>query len=290
MQNDAPAKLTPPDSQLPGIDQLIDIVAKLRGPGGCPWDIEQTHGSLRAGLLEEAYEVVEAINKDDHANLREELGDLLLQSVFHAQIANDAGRFNFDDVAREISAKLVRRHPHVFGDMHCTDAADVLRKWDDIKRAEKGSTAQSALDGISTGLPALMRAEKVQKKAARVGFDWATAEPVFVKVREELAEVEAEVARRGSSDDAAAKIEDEIGDVLFAAVNLARKLQVDAEVALQRATDKFSARFREVERLAGERGLALEKLSLSELDAIWDEVKAAQGGAVSNEQTSQSPL
>jgi len=276
MQHEAPAKLTPPDPQLPGIDQLVEIVAKLRGPGGCPWDIEQTHASLRAGLIEEAYEVVEAINKDDHANLREELGDLLLQSVFHAQIANDAGRFNFDDVAREISAKLVRRHPHVFGDMHCTDAADVLRKWDDIKRAEKGGKAQSALDGISTGLPALMRAEKVQKKAARVGFDWPTAEPVFVKVREELAEVEAEVeARTSKLEGAAQKIEDEVGDVLFAAVNLARKLQVDAEVALQRATDKFSGRFREVERLASERGLALEKLSLAELDAIWDEVKAA---------------
>jgi MazG family protein len=276
MQNDAPVKLTPPDPQLPGIDQLVEIVAKLRGPGGCPWDIEQTHASLRASLIEEAYEVVEAINKDDHANLREELGDLLLQSVFHAQIANDAGRFNFDDVAREISTKLVRRHPHVFGDMHCTDAADVLRKWDDIKRAEKGSDTQSALDGISTGLPALMRAEKVQKKAARVGFDWATAEPVFVKVREELAEVEAEVEARNSKlEGAAQKIEDEIGDVLFAAVNLARKLQVDAEVALQRATDKFSTRFREVERLARERGLVLEKLSLAELDAIWDEVKAA---------------
>jgi MazG family protein len=276
MQNDASVKLTPPDPQLPGIDQLVEIVAKLRGPGGCPWDIEQTHASLRAGLIEEAYEVVEAINKDDHANLREELGDLLLQSVFHAQIASDAGRFNFDDVAREISTKLVRRHPHVFGDMHCTDAADVLRKWDDIKRAEKGSDTQSALDGISTGLPALMRAEKVQKKAARVGFDWATAEPVFVKVREELAEVEAEVEARSSKlEGAAQKIEDEIGDVLFATVNLARKLQVDAEVALQRATDKFSTRFREVERLARERGLVLEKLSLAELDAIWDEVKAA---------------
>src|SRR4051812_48049203 len=186
MPSDAPARLTPPDPQRPGIDQLIEIVAKLRGPGGCPWDLEQTHASLRAGLLEEAYEVVEAINQGDHANLREELGDLLLQSVFHAQIAQDEGRFNFDDVAREISAKLVRRHPHVFGDMQCADSAEVLRKWDDIKRAEKGGQAQSALDGISTGMPALMRAEKVQKKAARVGFDWATAEPVFAKVREEL--------------------------------------------------------------------------------------------------------
>ena len=269
-------KLTPPDPQQPGIDQLIEIVAKLRGPGGCPWDIEQTHASLRAGLLEEANEVVAAINAGDDANLREELGDLLLQSVFHAQIARDDGRFDFDDVAREISAKLVRRHPHVFGDMHCADSAAVLQKWDEIKRAEKGGRAESVLDGISHGLPALIRAEKVQKKAARVGFDWPGAEPVFSKVREELAEVEEAVEGRGSKVEGCdAKIEDEIGDVLFAAVNLARKLKIDAEVALQRATDKFSARFREVERLARERGLVLEKLTLAELDAIWDEVKAA---------------
>ena len=268
MENNAPAKLTPPDPQQPGIDQLIEIVAMLRGPGGCPWDIEQTHASLRAGLLEEAHEVVAAINAGDDANLREELGDLLLQSVFHAQLAREEGRFDFDAVAREISTKLVRRHPHVFGDMHCADSADVLRKWDDIKRAEKGDRAESVLDGISHGLPALIRAEKVQKKAARVGFDWPDAEPVFAKVREELAEVEAVLGD-------AQKVEDEIGDVLFAAVNLARKLKIDAEVALQRATDKFSGRFREVERLARERGLAIETLTLAELDAIWDEVKAA---------------
>ena len=280
MQNDAPAKLTPPDPQLPGIDQLIEIVAKLRGPGGCPWDIEQTHTSLRAGLLEEAHEVVAAINAGDDANLREELGDLLLQSVFHAQIARDEGRFDFDAVAREISAKLVRRHPHVFGDMHCADSAAVLRKWDDIKRAEKGGGAQSILDGISHGLPALIRAEKVQKKAARAGFDWPDAEPVFAKVREELDEVEAEVEGRGSNvEGGREEIEDEIGDVLFAAVNLARKLKVDAEVALQRATDKFSARFREVERLASARDLALETLPLADLDALWDEVKAAARSA-----------
>ena len=275
MQNAAPAKLTPPDPQLPGIDQLIEIVAKLRGPGGCPWDIEQTHASLRAGLLEEAHEVVAAINAGDDANLREELGDLLLQAVFHAQLAREEGRFDFDAVAREISAKLVRRHPHVFGDMQCADSAEVLRKWEDIKRAEKSGRAESVLDGISIGLPALIRAEKVQKKAARVGFDWPDAEPVFAKVREELAEVEAEVEGRGSKGEATReKIEDEIGDVLFAAVNLSRKLQVDAEVALHRATDKFSARFREVERLASARSLALETLPLVELDALWDEVKA----------------
>jgi MazG family protein len=263
--------LAPPAAEWAGIDQLIDIVAKLRGPGGCPWDHEQTHASLRAGLIEEAYEVVEAINTGDDANLREELGDLLLQSVFHAQIATEEGRFNFDDVARAISEKLVRRHPHVFGAERCADSAEVLRKWDDIKRAEKGAQgakAPSALDGISSGLPALMRAEKVQKKAARVGFDWSEAAPVVAKIREELAEVEAELPA-GS----AGKIEDEIGDLLFSVVNLARKLKVDGETALQRATDKFAGRFRAVEGLARERGIELEKLTLAELDVLWDEVK-----------------
>jgi MazG family protein len=261
-------KLRPPDPQLAGIDQVIDIIAKLRGPGGCPWDREQTHATLRAGLIEEAYEVVEAINTGDDANLREELGDLLLQSVFHAQIAADEGRFTFDDVARGIATKLIRRHPHVFAEDCCADAAEVLRKWDDIKRAEKGQHAASALDGVSGGLPALLRAEKVQKKAARVGFDWSEIPPVVAKIREELAELEAELPSGASP-----RIEDEIGDLLFSVVNLARKLKVDGETALQRATDKFATRFRQVEALARERGIVLEKLSLAELDALWDEVK-----------------
>ena len=256
------------DNTQPPIQQLRAIIARLRAPEGCPWDREQTHASLRPGLIEEAYEVVEAINTGDDANLCEELGDLLLQSVFHAQIAAEEGRFNFDDVARGITEKLLRRHPHVFGEDRCADAAEVLRKWDDIKRAEKGDKATSALDGISGGLPALMRAEKVQKKAARVGFDWSEIAPVAAKIREELAEVEVEVAQGAS-----AKIEEEIGDLLFSVVNLARKLKVDGETALQRATDKFATRFRGVEALARERGLALDKLTLEELDVLWDEVK-----------------
>jgi MazG family protein len=260
--------LAPPPADWSGIDQLRDIIAKLRSSGGCPWDREQTHATLRAGLIEEAYEVVEAINTGDDANLREELGDLLLQPIFHAQIAAEEGRFDFDDVARGIVEKLIRRHPHVFGDDRCADSTEVLRKWDDIKRAEKGSVATSALDGISGGLPALLRAEKVQKKAARVGFDWSEIAPVVAKIREELAEVEAELP--GGSD---VRIEEEIGDLLFAVVNLARKLKVDGETALQRATDKFDARFRAIETLARERGLALEKLTLAELDTLWEEVK-----------------
>jgi MazG family protein len=172
-------------------------------------------------------------------------------------------------VARRIVQKLLRRHPHVFGEDRCADSAEVLRKWDDIKRAEKGVPATSALDGVSGGLPALMRAEKVQKKAARVGFDWSEAAPVVAKIREELAEVEAELAH----GIAGPKIEEEIGDLLFSVVNLARKLKVDGETALQGATDKFCVRFRKVEALARERGIFLEKLTLAELDALWDEVK-----------------
>jgi MazG family protein len=257
------------DNTQPPIQQLRAIIARLRAPDGCPWDREQTHASLRAGLIEEAYEVVEAINTGDDANLCEELGDLLLQSIFHAQIASEEGRFNFDDVARGIAEKLLRRHPHVFGEDRCADSAEVLRKWDDLKRAEKGVQANSALDGISGGLPALMRAEKVQKKAARVGFDWNEIAPVVAKIREEVAEVEAELAAGVN-----AKIEEEIGDLLFSVVNLARKLKVDGETALQGATDKFSTRFRQVESLARERGLAMDKMTLEELDTLWDEVKA----------------
>jgi len=269
MSTDAASKIRPPDPTLPGIDQLIAIVAQLRAPSGCPWDREQTHASLRGGLLEEAYEVVEAIDNSDDENLREELGDLLLQSVFHAQIAVEEGRFNFDDVARSISEKLVRRHPHVFGEDQCADSEAVLKRWDEIKRTEKGGDVpKSALDGVPGSFAALMRAQKVQKKAAKVGFDWDAAAPVIAKVREEIAEVEAAIA----AQDAAA-LEDEIGDVLFSIVNLARKLEIDAEVALHRATNKFVFRFHAVEALARERSLALEKMTLAELDVLWDEVK-----------------
>ena len=262
--------ILPPDSKLPGIDQLTDIVAKLRGPGGCPWDREQTHASLRAGLIEEAHEVVAAIDLGDDANLREELGDLLLQSVFHAQLAAEEGRFTFDDVAREIASKLVRRHPHVFAADHCADSAAVLQRWEEIKRAEKGGASASALDGIPGGLPALMHAQKTQKKAARIGFDWPDATPVFDKLHEEIAEL---CAALSEPQEPAGGIEDELGDLLFTVVNLARKLDLDAETALHRSTRKFTARFRAVEQLATARGLVLEKLTLAELDHLWDEVK-----------------
>ena len=279
MNDDPPApSLTPPDPALPGIDQLTEIVAKLRGPGGCPWDREQTHASLRAGLIEEAHEVIAAIDAQDDANLREELGDLLLQSVFHAQLASEEGRFTFDDIAREISAKLVRRHPHVFAADHCADSAAVLTRWEEIKRAEKGDAPASALDGLPGGLPALLHAQKTQKKAARVGFDWPDAAPVFAKLHEEIAELRAELAAPAAPS---ADIEDELGDLLFTTVNLARKLHLDAETALHRATRKFATRFRAVEQLAAARSLTLESRPLAELDRLWDEVKrqpAAQPG------------
>ncbi|HEY2342677.1 MAG TPA: nucleoside triphosphate pyrophosphohydrolase, partial [Chthoniobacteraceae bacterium] len=181
-------RLAPPDPNLPPLDQLREIIAKLRGPGGCPWDREQTHASLRGGLLEEAYEVVAAIDAGDDVNLREELGDLLLQTVFHSQIASDEKRFNLDDVARDICAKLLRRHPHVFGSESAADSAEVLQRWDEIKRQEKAAAGKgdstSALDGVSPGMPALVHAGKIQKKAAKVGFDWDAATQVLEKVRE----------------------------------------------------------------------------------------------------------
>lgn len=254
------------DPRFTPLEQLLRIMARLRAPDGCPWDREQNHASLRQSVIEEAYEVSAAIHSGDDANLREELGDLLLQVVFHSQMASEEGRFVFDDCVRSIVEKLVRRHPHVFGSENAADSAAVLTRWEEIKRAEKGDSPASALDGITDGLPGLMRAEKVQKRAAKVGFDWTELPPVLAKVREELAEVEAAI---GDAD----KVEDEIGDLLFAVVNLARKLQTDGEVALQRATEKFSTRFRAVEAIARERGLELEKMTLNELDVLWDEVK-----------------
>jgi MazG family protein len=254
-----------PAESLAPLERLRAIVAALRAPGGCPWDREQTHASLRSGLLEEACEVVAAIDTGDDANLREELGDLLLHIVFHCDIARTEARWDLETVARELCEKLIRRHPHVFGQEQCSDSSEVLRQWDEIKRAEKGTAPDSVLDDIPTTFSALMRAEKVQKKAAKVGFDWPDAAPVFEKVREELAEVAAAPADQR---------EEEIGDLLFAVVNLARKLGLEAETALGLATRKFETRFRAIEQLARTRGLAMQNASLAELDALWDEVKA----------------
>lgn len=249
------------------VQHLVEVVRRLRGPGGCPWDREQTHASLRGDLLEEAYEVVDAINRKDDANLKEELGDLLLQSVFHSQIAEDEKRFTFQEVAESICEKLIRRHPHVFGDATAENSEQVLVQWDAIKRGER-DPEESVLGEIPAALPSLMRAEKVQKRAARVGFDWPKSADVLEKVREEIGEIETEIA---AGD--AAKTGEEIGDLLFSIVNLARHLKVEPEVALQAATDKFIRRFHGMEKAAKLRGEKMDGMSLDQLEELWTTAK-----------------
>lgn len=252
-----------------GFDRLCEIVAQLRAPGGCPWDREQTNASLVPPLLEEAYEVAGAVRAIDDANLREELGDLLLLVVMHSQIASEEKRFDVNEVARGIVEKLIRRHPHVFGDADARDPGAALKQWEAMKRGEKGDQNAHYLDGLPAALPALMRAQKVQSKVARVNFDWPEISDVIAKLEEELAETKEAIASQDL-----ALISEEIGDLLFVAVNLARKIRLDAEATLQTATNKFVARFNQLEdRVRGE-GKALGDLELAELDEIWDAIKA----------------
>ena len=249
--------------------QLCEIVAKLRAPGGCPWDREQTNESLLPPLIEEAYEVAGAIRARDDANLREELGDLILLALMHSEIANETGRFNVDQVLEEVTAKLVRRHPHVFATSDVKDAEGVVKQWEAIKHEEKKSGATGHyLASLPAALPALMRAQKAQKKAARVNFDWAQLSDVVAKVDEELTEAKEAIA---SNDPA--NIADEIGDLLFAVVNLARKTGLDAEETLQTATNKFVARFNRVEDELRAQGKNLGGAGLEELDEIWNALK-----------------
>ena len=259
--------------------RLCEIVALLRAPGGCPWDREQTHESLVPGLLEEAYEVAEAIRAHDDENLREELGDLLLQVVMHAQIASEEGRFTLAEVTRAIADKLIRRHPHVFAVTEgagpgLADSGAVLKQWDAIKHAEKKSENAGYLASLTKALPALMRAQKAQTKAARVGFDWSVLPDVVAKVDEELGETKEAISSQQSS-----AVADEIGDLLFAVVNLARKSGLDAEAALAAATEKFISRFHLMEEELRKQGQQLGKVDLAEMDAIWTRVKsgAARG-------------
>jgi len=247
--------------------KLCDIVATLRAPGGCPWDREQTHESLLPATIEEAYEVAEAARAKNDAHFREELGDLLLLVVMHAEIAREAARFNIDNVIAEITDKLIRRHPHVFGESDARDSGAVLKQWEAIKREEK-KTDTHYLASLPNALPALMRAEKAQKKAARVNFDWQKVEDIVAKVDEELSETRTAIASKDRQ-----AIEDEIGDLLFAVVNLSRKCGIDAETSLQGATDKFVRRFNQLEDELHKRGKKLGDADLTELDAIWDEVK-----------------
>lgn len=260
-----------PSAELPPVERLRAVVHCLRAPGGCPWDREQTHESLIPHLIEEAYEVAEAIRSGDPALIKDELGDLLLQPVLHAEIAGETGVFDLDAVATNITEKLIRRHPHVFGEANADNADAVLVQWDAIKQQEKGNAPKPYLHGITQGLPALMRAQKLQKKAAKVGFDWPDIAPVFGKIREEAAELEEAVA----SGDAAA-LQHELGDLLFSVVNLARKLGVDAESALAATNERFTRRFDAVERQILAQGKALTDATLAEMDAAWDEAKRGE--------------
>ncbi|MCE0521506.1 MAG: nucleoside triphosphate pyrophosphohydrolase [Methylacidiphilales bacterium] len=262
------------------MDRLLDLMARLRAPDGCVWDREQTPATLKPQMLEECYEVIEAIDAGSPEHLAEELGDLLLHIVFQAQIAREAGDFAFADVANGIADKIVRRHPHVFGDAKVDGSAGVVAQWHQLKKTEKPERA-SALDGVPRALPALMHAEALQKKARHAGFDWPDARGALDKVREEMAEVTAEIKADLAFAHAnetrltpTPELAEEIGDLLFSIVNLTRHLKLDAEELLTRANDKFARRFRAVEARIKAKGRAMTDCSLEELDAAWNEVKA----------------
>ena len=274
-----------PPSPSSEFERLRAIMAQLRNPdGGCPWDLEQDFNTIAPYTIEEAYEVADAIERKDYEDLKDELGDLLLQVVFHSQMASEAGLFTINDVARAINDKMVRRHPHVFGDDEKRDAEEQTAAWEEIKARERAarmasgadSSSASALDGVARALPALMRAEKLQKRAARTGFDWTEPEDILDKLAEETDEVK-DAIQSGDPDE----IEDEIGDLLFVAANLARRFRLDPEIALRRSNAKFERRFRAMELLAQEKGMDFSDLSLTEQDALWREVKRDEKDAVS---------
>lgn len=264
-------------------EKLVAVQARLRAPKGCPWDREQTHQTLRTYLLEEAYEVLEALDTGNDAKFAEEMGDLLLQIVFHSQIASEEGRFTVAEVIREIHDKMIRRHPHVFGETRAKDSKEVLRNWEQIKaeerRASKGegaggegaNEAPSLLDGVSKALPATLEGFQLTRKASRIGFDWDNAEGVIDKMREETAELEIAL-----NDKDQRKIEEEMGDFLFAAVNLARFVHVDPEIALKKANAKFSRRFRAMETRARESGREFKDLPREEMEALWEAAKSEE--------------
>lgn len=251
------------------INDLISIVTALRAPGGCPWDREQTHESIKKNFIEETYEVIEAINKEDTEALKEELGDVLLQVALHAEMEREKGSFDFNDVANDIVQKLVIRHPHVFGETAAENTAEALDRWDAVKLKTKGMKSQSeSMIKVPREFPALMRAQKIQHKAAKVGFDWDCADGAVDKLYEEINELKIAMSHNDKSE-----IEDEFGDVLFSCVNIARFIDVDSEEALTGATDKFMSRFIEVERMAREQGIDMKNSSIDELNALWDEAK-----------------
>jgi tetrapyrrole methylase family protein/MazG family protein len=252
------------------IDDLIDIMRCLRSPGGCPWDAEQTHESIKYNLVEETYEVVEAINKNDPELLKEELGDVLLQVVFHSQLEAEHGVFDFNNVVNGICQKLIERHPHVFGDINVNNVNEVLNNWDNIKRQSKGQdNCAQAMNSVPKELPALIRSTKIQQKATKAGFDWPSIDGALEKLQDEVNELKA--ALNSNNNENAVM---ELGDVIFSAVNVSRFLNCNAEEALTKATDKFVERFSKVEELAAQRNIDLKSSGLDELDRLWEEVKA----------------
>ncbi len=276
--------MTKPNTR--SFQDLVDIMARLRAPDGCPWDREQTHDSILSCLIEEAYEFIDAVENRDADNMREELGDLLLQVVFHAQMANEAGTFDIDGIVGGIAEKLVRRHPHVFGDADVSDAKGVTEQWEAIKAGEKANATPadarpaSAMDGVPRHLPALLKALKISKRAVKTGFEWPDWRGVAAKVREELEEFEAE-AEKGD----AAAAERELGDLLFSVVNLGRILDIDPERALAGANLRFDARFRAMEKMSEAEGKPFAGRPVEEMEALWQKVKKSLANA--NDPTSK---
>lgn len=266
------------------INRLLDLMVQLRDPSsGCPWDLAQTFDSIVPHTLEEAYEVADAIARGDMLDLKDELGDLLFQIVFYAQMAREAGDFEFADVVTSINDKMTRRHPHVFGNVHYADAEELSNAWEEIKTRERSEDhSASILDGVALALPALTRAFKLQHRAARIGFDWSKLEPVIAKVEEELREIRQEL--RGDIE--AERVAEEVGDLLFACTNLARHLNVDPEAALRAANTKFETRFRRIETWLKSSGKTLEEASLEEMDTLWERAKAEERG----ETTTKHPI
>ena len=279
--------------QHPAFDQLVATISALRAPDGCPWDREQTHSSIAHNMIEEAYEAVDAIEAGDVAHMREELGDVLLQVVLQSQIAADAGEFDIEDVAADVDAKMVRRHPHVFGDEAAAGASEVLSLWDKVKLQEKQAADQAGeesgdelpaglLDGVPVSFPALMQAQKISRKAAAAGFEWDTLEDVWDQVRSEIDELDeaydqAPKASNGKVEgdpEAIARVEEELGDVLFSMVNVARRMGVNAENALRASCRKFRTRWSAMERSAFEQGVRLEDMTCEEQNRLWEQVKA----------------
>jgi tetrapyrrole methylase family protein/MazG family protein len=252
-------------------DVLREIIADLRGPNGCPWDKKQTHQSLKKYLIEEAYEVLEAIDEEDDDHLVEELGDILLQVMLHAQIGEDEGWFSIDDIIRTLSEKMVRRHPHVFGNTDVNNAEEVIANWEEIKKQEKGFVKESVLTGIPKSLPQLMRAYEIQKKAGKVGFDWVDVQPMIEKALEEWQEFQQEVINMDEE-----KMLGEFGDLLFAFVNIARHYKLDPEEALRSTNEKFMGRFLYMEAKVAEMNKEMQDLSLEQLDVLWEEAKQTE--------------